>query len=677
MQPRANDWRVVCLYGLVLAIAGVAALGLQSGCGSASSSPNGSGGRSGTGAGGSGAPADAGSGVGGATAGGTGGAVSTGTGGRSGPGGSTGAGGAGCLVTIDPVSPPSFAGIEAGGARVRVRGTVGGARTSPVVWQWAVSFEDGSLAMTKAIDDANSVVEFVVDKIGRYEIVATIAGDARCRGSQIVTSVAPRPAAFVLRANIVGYPVQNTRIELAATDPQPTAGIRLDPGVQTMLSPTQVGTGAALPSYLRVSLPSSGFSIEGDTLREPFAAQLLSEVTYDLLIVPSNNDAIAPDLISGPPRNWGALALDAGIPVSATLRDGGGRAVTGARLVLRRGELPSTIGVSDQNGALALRARRGTLAAYIVPPVSSGLPRVSVGANGDAGIALDGAATSLTLGLAWKQVVTAALSVEVRAPDGTTLVGGATVHLTTHGAALPAGTLTVQAGTATPIMLPALGTTDVEVATGATGVATLPSVPTGTYDLTVVPPVSPPASPPASPAPASPGAITTMPLTLPAGTSRQMVTLAPKAQLAGTLTPLPDSAGARVTAIDKSSPDGGTVVTTIVAADGSYTLTVDPGRSYQLLAEPAPGATHGRAVLAPIMSAPGTIQVGVWVLPRGHLVKGVVMSGQGLSAPVVGNVLIQAFCPVSAKCPDPTFPLADAISRADGTFQLLLPEPAN
>jgi hypothetical protein len=32
---------------------------------------------------------------------------------------------------------------------------------------------------------------------------------------------------------------------------------------------------------------------------------------------------------------------------------------------------------------------------------------------------------------------------------------------------------------------------------------------------------------------------------------------------------------------------------------------------------------------------------------------------------------------VSTKCPDPTFPLADAISRADGTFQLLLPEPAN
>lgn len=663
MHTRANGLRALSLCGLALAVAG--ALGVQVGCLASGGAGAGLGGTTGGGAGG--ATGTAGFSGGGGTTGGAGGAA-TGTGGRSGLGGSTGAGGSGCLVTIDPVSPPTFAEIEAGpGALMRVRGTVGGARTSPVVWQWAVSFEDRSVIPTMAIDGAGSVVAFPVEKTGRYEILATIAGDALCRGSQIVTSVPPRPAAFVLRTSIVGYPVQNTRIELAATDPQPMVGIRLDPGVQTMLSPTQAGSGAALPSYLRVSLPSSGFSIEGDSLRQPFAAHLLSEVTYDLLIVPSDNDAIAPDLISGTPRNWGALALDPGIPVSATLRDAAGP-VTGARLVLRRGELPSTIGVSDQSGALALRARAGTLAAYIVPPVSSGLPRISVGANGDAGIAVDGAASSLTLGLAWSPVVTAALSVEVRAPDGITLMAGATAHLTTHGAALPAGTLTVSAGNGTPRALPALGTIDVAVTTSAAGLAALPPVPIGAYDLTVVPPAA------ASTA-GTPAAITTMALTLAAGASRRTVTLAAKAQLAGTLMPLTYSAGARVTAIDKSSPDGGTVVTAIVAADGRYTLAVDPGRSYELLAEPVPGAAHGRAVLGPVMSAPGTTQVGERVLPLGHLVKGVVMSGQGLSAPVLGNVLIQAFCPVSAKCPDPTFPLADAISRADGTFQLLLPEP--
>jgi hypothetical protein len=594
----------------------------------------------------------------------------TGAGGASGLGG-TGAGGAGCLVTIAPVSPPSFADIEAGpGARMRVRGTVAGARTSPVVWQWTVTFEDLSPRTTTAIDGAGAMVEFPIDKIGTYDIKASVTGDPLCSASRLVTSVAPRPAAFILRANIRGYPVQDTSIELASSGPQPTVGIRLDAGVPTTLSPTRAGSGAALPSYVRITLPASGFNVEGDTLNGPFVANLLSQVSYDLLIVPSDNPDVAPDLLSGTAASWGSTALDGGIPVAATLRDGAGRPVAGARVVLRRGELPSTIAVSDASGALTLRARAGRLAAFIVPPASTGLPRISVGASGDPGIALDGAAPSLTLGLVWNPVVTAALSVEVRTPDGMTAMPGAVVRVISRGSRPPDGTLTARAGSSAPVMLPGLGVNDVELATGATGVAVFPPLPVGSYDVTVVPA--------AMAGTRAPAAITSLSVTLPAAGLSQTVTLAPKAQLAGRLLPLTDSPGAQVTAIDQSTPAGGSVVTAPVGADGTYTLVVDPGRSYRLLAEPPPGVMRARAVLATVTSTPGTTQVGDATLPVGRPVSGIVMSGQGLTAPALRNVLIQAFCPaVSTKCLDPTFPLADAISGEDGSFRLVLPEPAN
>ena len=126
---------------------------------------------------------------------------------------------------------------------------------------------------------------------------------------------------------------------------------------------------------------------------------------YDVLIVPI--DSYAPMyLLNGTPGSWPQpLQLDRGIPVTATMRDSNGNAVVGARLVLRRGSLPSTVGVSDANGAASLWARAGTLAAYIEPPIGSGLPSAAVGAGSDPstdpGIVLDPGVTSLDLSMTW------------------------------------------------------------------------------------------------------------------------------------------------------------------------------------------------------------------------------------------------------------------------------------
>ena len=43
----------------------------------------------------------------------------------------------------------------------------------------------------------------------------------------------------------------------------------------------------------------------------------------------------------------------------------------------------------------------------------------------------------------------------------------------------------------------------------------------------------------------------------------------------------------------------------------------------------------------------------------------------------VGTALVQAFCEASdvVGCADPTVPVAETVTRSDGTFQLMLPDP--
>jgi hypothetical protein len=669
MRPAAAHRRILRPRGLLLAIAlagGGAAL-LQ-GCGSSANSGM--------------VPVDSGSMTGAGGAQGLGGSSGTGTGGRStgaggaasGMGGRNGAdagadsGAQACLVTIEPVSTESLKNVEAGrGATLRVRGRVYRAKGATLTWIWTVEAPSGLTIKPMSIDTDGAIVEFPVETPGNYQIVARILEDPTCFSTDTATTVAPAPTTFVLRASVAGYPVIEKRVVPDATSSQATE-ILLERGLAPLeLSATDASSGAVLPSYLRVSLPSSTFSIDGDTLRGPFKPQVRPGITYDLLIVPSGQDAFAPDLISGPPENWSTLRLDPGIPVAATLRDGGKHPVAGALVVLRRGELPSTVGVSDQDGALSLRARGGTLAAFITPPASVGLPRISVGASGDPGIVLAGSASSLALTVAWNNLITAPLSVEVRTPGGGATMPGATVRVKSSGPAVQVGILTAQVNGGAPVDYPALGTTDIKIATGADGVAVFPPLPVGPLELTIVPALPTSAT-------ATPAAITTLPVSLSVGLPRQTITLATKARLTGMLLPVTESPGTRVTAIDGSITAAGTVVSAIVGADGSFTLSVDPGRTYQLLAEPPQTSTRARAMLGPVMSAPGTVQVAVQTLPAVRLLRGVVNS---LETSVVPNVLVQAFCPAaSAKCYDPTFALADAVSRSDGSFELRLPDPA-
>ena len=579
-----------------------------------------------------------------------------------GAGGATGAAGAtGCQVTLRVIAPPPPNPIEAGtGARLRVAGTVIGASVSPPVWIWTAKLDNPSSTIaTSATDDSGAIIDVPVERPGSYQIAALIKGDSRCQGLLVAGVIPPQPASFVLRATAAGLPVQDSRISLAPSDPQPIVDLRLDPGVVASVSPLRADqNGGPLASYVRVTSPGSDFSVEADTARGPLSTWLLPSLTYDVLIIPS--EAYAPDRFSGSPGAWPQpLQIDPGVHVTARALGPDGSAVVGARMVLHRGTLPSTLATSDASGAMELWTRAGTLAAVVVPPSGSGLSRATVGTDGGAGIALDPGVNALDLQMTWAATPTASLAIDVRGPDGTTPIAGARVRVTSQGAAAPVGTLVALPAGGTSVRLPASGSTDVEVASGANGTATFPPLPLGGYDVTIIPPAA-----------ASPAAITGTSLTLARGGLAPRVTLATKVVLTGMFLPPSDSAGALVTAVDRSVTAAGAVTSATLAADGSYTLLVDPGRGYELLVEPAAGVLRGRTMLT-IMSAGGTTLVSARPLPIGHPVHGRVTAAGN----AIAGALIQVFCRSASSQCDPTFSLADAISRADGTFDLLLPEP--
>jgi len=606
--------------------------------------------------------------------GGAGGAPSSGVGGR-GAGGASGVGGAsgGCEATLAAVSPPDLGKLEFfPGALARVSASAIRTRSVPVSFVWEVLWL-GPQTMkvdTMPVDPAQTAVDFPVAHEGDYRITVFVAGDLACKS--VRPAVAQR-AVFSLRASARGYPLQDLSLNLHAGDPQPALPpVQLDPGVAVSLAPQQVG-GGALRAYARVSSAASQLAVEGDTFQGPLVTQLLPAASYDVLIIPDDQLPLAPLLVRGLPTAWERTVVDAGIPIQVTARygAGGSLALAGARMILRQGALPSTVGTSDASGRMTVWARAGTLTALVLPPDGSGLPQATIGTAGGAGIVL-GDVAAMNMRMTWDPITTAPLTVQVRSSDGATPVAGAQVHATSRviaGAApVEVGTLVVGVGTPAPVSLRAVGTTDVAVTTDAAGVATFSALPVGDLTLLVVPPVGADGNVPAT------TALTSVPITLARGGGpAQTVTLARKVELSGVLLPASATAGAIITGVDASITAPGRVVTATVGADGSYSLLVDPGRRYQLIVDPIAGATVARAALGTVASGTGDTVLPERTLPAGHLVTGTVSSAA--AGPLPG-VRLQVFCPAwSQQCPNPDLALDTAVTDADGRFQLRLPEP--
>jgi hypothetical protein len=185
------------------------------------------------------------------------------------------------------------------------------------------------------------------------------------------------------------------------------------------------------------------------------------------------------------------------------------------------------------------------------------------------------------------------------------------------------------------------------------------------YDVLLVPPTLGPLA-----------ATTALSLTVPAAGLSQRVALAFEGTIAGQLAAQgsPDWSEVRVVAFDKSQTVPEPPRAAAVNANGSFALGVSPGRAYAVLAWPDPGTGLARTFIGP-----GLLQASAFSITQ-KVQSGVDWSGtvtvENQSGGIAGASLRATCHPGYWRCIDPSIPLAEATTDANGTFLLGVPDPA-
>jgi hypothetical protein len=590
------------------------------------------------------------------------GGAGSGAAGATGSGGSAG-GAPACQVNVLPISPASFDGLPAGPSSVmRVRGEVTGAVPPLFDWNWTVSLADGSPVSVSSVGRDPSLVEFTMGSVGTYTIAIALTGTS-CGGLRTITAAKPggRVATFELRVT----PPSTERVPAQTLERQviggtPTGGnvLALDPGIVVSVAVVRAQGGDALPSYVRITDATSGAVLETHTSSDGPSTLRVAQGMYRTLVVPDGD--VAPLTIparSAAELGAGPMPLDDGTTIAGAVTDESGAPVLGATVVLRAGELVSTTGTTDATGAFHLRARAGTFGVAVASTLAAGRLEATLAAQGGLGGLVITDATpppALAIKLQAGPLVTG--TVALSAKDAKSLTTDTRITL----AALPpfADVATLALGAGAPRLL--TGDVRFSLHAAADGTLTTGGVPRGFYSLTVFPADADTSD-----------AVTTAMLDLSAGNGAQAVTLAQKVMLKGKLLPADVAAGVRLVALD----DRGLPIVSEGDAgpDGLFQIPVSPMRSYALRALPRPYQALARASFPAVAVQNIDVTVPDRSMPAALLYAGRVVdpSLQG-----VGAALVQAFCaPSTAGCIDATTPIAETVTRSDGTFQLMLPDP--
>ncbi len=587
--------------------------------------------------------------------------------GTAGATGTAGAFGGGCAVTVTLVEKgqtggPLIAGPSAVG---ELSASVIGFSGTPK-WTWVIQLVAGGLSTdvtATATNDSGSTAEIPLQTPGTLEVQALIEGAPTCdRPTPFPFQISPPPTpSYLFRVtppSASRLPISESVLLASAVGGAHPINLGAgSPSDVVSLAPVDA-RGVPLPSFVRVTSPSFTFDLEAYTGTSAFIAPLSPDLTYNVLIVPDGD--VAPMRVSG---NAAALqmligpmaagpTIMPGLSVTGTALDAHGAPVVGTRVLLRNGDVPSTVGVAGPDGRFSLSARDGTLSAEIVPPDGSGLPTAHV----PTGIVLLAQETNLALTMTWAAGSSGDLSVTVRAGVGGALVEGARVRADLAGDFVSVGTLTVDApGILADAQLSASGTAEADGVTDAQGVAHLGELPAGSYHITVAPPDG------------SANAVTMSDVVVPAAGLTAEIPLALPVAVTGTLTPVGPTTGATVTAIDQGVLASSALATATVGADGSYALMLSPGRSYELLVAPPPGQSLGAGVLSTVTVGPNGGS-NDFAVPAGVAWSGVVT---GAGRPVAG-ALVQVFCSASA-CIDGSIAVAQGMTGDDGSLSLVLP----
>jgi hypothetical protein len=373
-----------------------------------------------------------------------------------------------------------------------------------------------------------------------------------------------------------------------------------------------------------------------------YSVSLQESAFYRTLFIP-DSPALAP-MLDGQLRapSGETVLVGAGEPVGGTITVAG-TVTAGARVVLRSGDLPSGLGVSDAGGAYVLRAQAGDH--YDVTVGGDALPEATLS---DVSVPAGG------LGLDVRYTVSmASVSGVVHGSSGA-LAGGARVTIRSPKEGLgPVAVIT--AGSA---MRSADGRLNRVVTTDANGALPALSLPAGSYDVFVEPPGDGDGG-------GGGDGLTAFTLSAPGSWN---LTLQPPIELAGRITSAADGSpvvGARVTA---SAQVGlGAAPSVFTDGDGRYRFTdanrIGAGTRSTLVV--VPPVTRRLAGLSADVAA-GTATVDLQLV-RGIVVSGLVRGDGNLQK----GVRVESLC---TTCLSPV-PQASSLTDDEGRYYLYLPDP--
>ena len=542
-----------------------------------------------------------------------------------------------CLVNV--TFTPSQAQASAG--TVRARASVFGA-DGILEYLWQVSSNGRVVSTAKAQPDGSEVT-FAVDQAGVYQAIVQITSGTFCPsgvGYLNVSAANANSAPFRLRFSApadAGVPVQD-RVVMVAGGADYFAGlVSLERGVDA--TATLVSGGVPQPAFVRIASTGTSAPIAIETYSDSngMIALPLQFAMYDVLITPIS-DAIAPLRMA-----WDTLAttidVTPGTIVTGHVYAPNNAPLANVRVVLRIGNVPSTIGLTDSTGRFAVRARTSVGAATEIRVApSNGLPMLVATAMFD--VSSDVVVRySAALGVRNLQ------GLDVRNASNTLLPF---TQVAVRGELANAGTVTAGVASAARALAVASATTD------SAGQMPTFMVPTFALVAAIAPPMGATgiaAIPPATPA------------TLRADVTALMtatVTIAgvPLAGIELRLTPTPASALAALPPLQLSaSTDAAGGVAIAVAGAARFNVrVVDPQRRIaplELLDMPV-GALGTLAAIKAISVLGTTLQPG--------------------STSPLAAVGVEVFC-VQCSVAAQRVPLAQGVSDRRGVFAVAVPDP--
>jgi len=358
------------------------------------------------------------------------GADSGGGGGGGGGGGAVDAGGppeCNALLAFEPPLPVAGVGIE------RVVATI--SPTNAYVVQWSVTNSSGSAVAFTPIQPGTGnneglAIDFPTPVVDTYTIAVEAQSDSldeQCTQIQQlnITASGANTAAYNVRVTPydgsgVAWPPYETTIDVLGGGNQ---SIPIAFPTMHVLSGTVIANGSAIAAYVRAAPqttpPNTTVAVDTYSTVNGFGPLTVTTAAQDVLVVPANPALVPHDFTwtTGPAN----FVLDGGTAVTGSVVGPGGTGIAGATVQLMLGgELPSTVATTAANGAFTVQADltnpmlAGSATVQVVPPASSGLPRL---------VATGAFALGSPIAVAYPAVTTRNLSGVKLTQNGSAVVG--------------------------------------------------------------------------------------------------------------------------------------------------------------------------------------------------------------------------------------------------------------